>query len=89
MNVTVASLPLAPCISRRVPGVVLIPTRPVEVTRSLSLPAVVAVIVSAEGKRRAVSVSPVWKIESAIDTLRVTVKSCPIVTSSGSPTVSV
>ena len=62
---------------------------PFESTRSLSDPAVSTVNVLAAGKRRAVSVSPVWKMESAIDTLRVTVKSCPIVTSSGSPIVSV
>ena len=46
----------------------LIPILPLEFTRSLSLPAVSTVNVSAAGNLIAVFVSPVWIILSAIDT---------------------
>ena len=48
--------------------VVPIPTRPAEVIRIASLPAVSTVNVSAAGNLIAVSVSPVWTILSAIST---------------------
>jgi hypothetical protein len=44
------------------------PTEPAAPTRTLSLPAVSTVNVSAAGNLIAVSVSPVCRIESAIDT---------------------
>jgi len=47
--------------------VIPIPTEPSEVIRSLSLPAVSTVNVSAAGNLIAVSVSPAWTILSTID----------------------
>ena len=48
--------------------VVPINARPLESMRSLSRPPVSAVIVSAAGNLNEVLVSPVWTIESAIET---------------------